>query len=281
MSIIGNPVMAGDRRAYLLFSSPTANFSLVPGDGTVAGKDGILEYSLDGIHWGEWDELTPLSSALRNDIYILMIRGTGNTVITGSGAGTATHGWHFTGSDISVEGNIASLLDWRTVANGYLPEIGVGAFRVLFGHQTSAPGSAIKYAHKLFLPYLTIPNEGYQSLLQAQTSLISIPAFPATTIGELSYRSVFQACSALEVMPYLPVTAFPPSCFYQMFKDCSSLMISATKTGGYQYPVRFPPLGTGAVDTDSFTNMFQNTGGTFTGTPDVNVTYYTTNPLVQ
>ena len=35
-----------------------------------------------------------------------------------------------------------------------------------------------------------------------------------------------------------------------------------------------PSSGTGTTGTNALTNMFTDTGGTFTGTPEINITYY-------
>jgi hypothetical protein len=57
-----------------------------------------------------------------------------------------------------------------------------------------------------------------------------------------------------------------------MFNLCSSLKLSRT-AGLYSY--RIPAVGSGSVGNDSLTDMFSGTGGTFTGTPAINTTYYT------
>lgn len=43
----------------------------------------------------------------------------------------------------------------------------------------------------------------------------------------------------------------------------------------YQYAYRIPTLGTGATANRALNGMFTNTGGTFTGTPAIDTTYYT------
>ena len=56
--------------------------------------------------------------------------------------------------------------------------------------------------------------------------------------------------------------------------------MSQTKTGTYQTAYRIPTSGTGTTATYALNNMFKNTGGTFTGTPTINTTYYTSNIVV-
>jgi len=96
---------------FLILESPST-FTLTPGDGTVAGKDGTLEYSTNGETWTEWDELTVLTAGAFHDKYVLYLRGTGNTTLTGTSGSVGEKGWHLAGSNISVKGNIATLLDW-------------------------------------------------------------------------------------------------------------------------------------------------------------------------
>ena len=59
-----------------------------------------------------------------------------------------------------------------------------------------------------------------------------------------------------------------------MFSGCTSLKLSSTKTGEYTQEYRIPSSGTGTTATDALTDMFTSTGGTFTGTPAINTTYY-------
>ena len=58
-----------------------------------------------------------------------------------------------------------------------------------------------------------------------------------------------------------------------MFNGCTSLKLSSTQTEEYTVAYRIPANGTGTT-LNAMTNMFSNTGGTFTGTPDINTTYY-------
>lgn len=65
-----------------------------------------------------------------------------------------------------------------------------------------------------------------------------------------------------------------------MFSGCTNIKLSTTKTGEYQTAYRIPISGTGMTTTDTLTSMFTGTGGTFTGTPEINTTYYTSNTVV-
>lgn len=59
-----------------------------------------------------------------------------------------------------------------------------------------------------------------------------------------------------------------------MFRGCTSLKLSSSKTEEYTQEYRIPSSGAGTTATDALTDMFTSTGGTFTGTPEINTTYY-------
>lgn len=59
-----------------------------------------------------------------------------------------------------------------------------------------------------------------------------------------------------------------------MFSGCTSLKLSSTKTDEYTQEYRIPSSGDGTTETNALTDTFTFTGGTFTGTPSINTTYY-------
>ena len=59
-----------------------------------------------------------------------------------------------------------------------------------------------------------------------------------------------------------------------MFTGCTSLKLSTTKTEEYTQEYRIPYSGNGEVAEKALYSMFTSTGGTFTGTPEINKTYY-------
>ena len=276
--------------AYLTFSSES-EFTLNVYD-SAKHWNGTLEYSTDAQNWTEWDGTTTLSSSGG----ILNLRGTGNTVITG---GDLFSRWKFTGTRISCTGNIENLLDYATVAGGAHPAMQAFCYYYMFygcTSLTSAPAlpattlSNSCYSHMFYgcssltsapaLPATTLSNYCYSSMFQGCTSLTSAPALPATTLMSSCYSDMFRGCTSLTSAPALPATTLSDHCYYSMFAYCASLKLSSTQTGGYSYAYRIPSSGTGIAAGDSLTRMFNNTGGTFTGTPTINTTYYTTNPPV-
>ena len=127
------------------------------------------------------------------------------------------------------------------------------------------------------LPATTLANDCYYYMFHDCTSLTKAPALPATTLAKNCYYGMFSGCTSLTQAPALPATTLANSCYYRMFEKCTSLKLSSTQTGEYTREYRIPTTGTGTTATEALTNMFRNTGGTFTGTPEINTTYYLSN----
>ena len=85
---------------------------------------------------------------------------------------------------------------------------------------------------------------------------------------------MFQGCTSLTQAPALPATTLADYCYFSMFQGCTSLKLSSTKTDGYMQEYRIPSSGEGVTATDALKDMFSSTGGTFTGIPSINTTYY-------
>lgn len=224
---------------YLTFSSPNS-FTLAVNDAT-KHWDGTLEYSTDTSAWSTWDGTNTLSSATSGSDNVLYLRGTGNTKITGSGTNRR---WVLTGSNIACIGNIENLLDYATVESGSHP---------------------------------TMSGYCYGNMFYGCTSLTKAPSLPATTLGEYCYANMFDGCTSLTQAPALPATTLKAYCYYRMFQGCTSLKLSSTKTGEYTQKYRIPSSGTGATAQNALLYMFASTGGTFTGNPEINTTYYLSN----
>lgn len=63
-----------------------------------------------------------------------------------------------------------------------------------------------------------------------------------------------------------------------MFQGCVNIMLSETEDSTYKYEFRIPALGT--AQGSNVGSMFASTGGSWKGTPSVNTTYYTNNPII-
>ena len=302
---------------YLTFSSPSS-FTLAVKDAT-KHWDGTLEYSMDTSTWATWDGTNTLSSATSGSDNVLYLRGTGNTVITGS---SSNRRWVLTGSDIACIGNIENLLDYATVESGAHPTMSGYCYGNMFYHCTSLtkapslPATTLNeycYANMFAgctgltqapaLPATTLDEYCYYGMLDGCTSLTKAPSLPATTLANNCYAYMFYNCTSLTQSPALHATMLASGCYYSMFYSCTSLTqvpalsattlanhcysymfygctglkLSSTQTGEYMQKYRIPSSGTGATATNALTDMFTSTGGTFTGTPSINTTYYLSN----
>ena len=150
------------------------------------------------------------------------------------------------------------------------------------------------------LPATTLAQSCYESMFQGCTALIQVPELSATTLAENCYQYMFAGCTALTQAPALPATTMAVGCYYfmfsnctsltqapalpattladycyrNMFNGCTSLKLSSTQTGEYTQEYRIPSSGTGTTASNALATMFSSTGGTFTGTPTINTTYY-------
>ena len=301
-------------KSYLTFSSPNS-FTLVVNDAT-KHWDGTLEYFSSDKTWTVWDGTTTLSAIADDGEYVLYLRGTGNTVITGS---SENYRWILTGSDIKCIGNIENLLDYSTIASGEHPTMASHCYYHMFYGCTSltqapelpamtlvdycyysmfcdctsltqAPAlPATTLANNCYyhmfrgctaltqvpeLPATTLANYCYRGMFYNCTSLTKAPALPATTLANGCYMAMFYGCTSLAQAPALPATTLASRCYYGMFHGCTNLKLSSTRTGEYTQEYRIPSSGEGVAVSSALSSMFMSTGGTFTGTPEINTTYY-------
>lgn len=130
------------------------------------------------------------------------------------------------------------------------------------------------------LPATTLAGECYEGMFSKCTSLVSVPEnlLPATSLEVLCYANMFYNCMSLINIPNLPATTLANKCYFYMFRNCTGIKISETQTSDYTIPFRIPINGTGTSATDALSQMFTGTSGTFTGTPDINTTYYLWTP---
>ena len=124
------------------------------------------------------------------------------------------------------------------------------------------------------LPATTLANNCYTGMFSGCTSLTQAPELPATTLAVECYMSMFSGCTSLTQVPELPATTLAVSCYWSMFYSCTSLKLSLTKTDKYIQEYRIPSSGKGVTATGALNTMFEFTGGTFTGAPQINRTYY-------
>ena len=127
------------------------------------------------------------------------------------------------------------------------------------------------------LPATTLADYCYNDMFYSCTSLTQAPALPATTLKNYCYQGMFYDCTSLTQVPALSATKLKNYCYRYMFQGCSKIKLSSTQTDEYTQEYRIPSSGTGTTATNALTYMFISTGGTFTGTPAINTTYYLSN----
>ena len=281
--------------ATLKFSSPSS-FSLKTVNG-YKNWDGTLQYSTNLTSWTAWSGTTTLNAAQNGSEYLLYLRGTGNSVISGEGVEVVDQGWRLTGSNISCSGNVESLLNYETVAAGEHPSMGDYCYACLFADCTSLasapelPATTLTdgcYEYMFYgctslttppeLPATTLTEWCYDGMFEGCTGLTTAPELPATTLAIYCYSDMFSGCTSLTTAPELPATTLAEYCYESMFEGCTSLKLSATEAGAYTIPYRVPSVGDGTTANYALRDMFTGTGGTFTGTPSINTTYYLLNP---
>ena len=299
--------------SYLTFSS--SNSFTLSTEKNKKTWDGTLEYFASDETWTIWNGVNAISAESNGAAYVLYLRGTGNTVMTGYSYSS----WQLDGSDIACIGNIETLLDYATVESGQHPTMGNACYYDIFSDCTSLthapylPATTLSsvcyygmfsgctsltrapelpattladscYGYMFSrctgltqapkLPATTLANECYYRMFKDCTSLTRAPELPATTLADFCYEQMFLECTSLTQVPELPATTLAYSCYSVMFLGCTSLKLSETRTGEYTQEYRIPSSGDGTHATFDLNRMFESTGGTFTGTPKINTTYY-------
>ena len=259
-------------------------------EGSAKTWNGALYYSTDTTTWSEWDGTTAITSKQHGGEQRLYMRGSGNLVITDS----LTASWALTGNNIRCEGNIETLLDYETVVHGQHPPMGSGCYEIMFYDCTSltkapelpATSLADWCYHAMFarctgltkapeLPATSLTEACYASMFDGCASLTQAPELPATTLMTQCYSRMFRGCASLTQVPELPAINLAMACYREMFGSCTSIKLSQNRTEEYPTEYRIPSVGAGVNDAFfSLSFMFDGTGGTFAGTPEINTTYY-------
>jgi hypothetical protein len=131
------------------------------------------------------------------------------------------------------------------------------------------------------LPATNLASDCYASMFYWCTALTTCPSLPATTLYSYCYSAMFYWCTSLTTLPKLPATTLPRICYQQMFRNCTNIKLSTSQTWNYQTAYRIPTTWTGTLEnTNALYDVFTNTWWTFTWTPSINTTYYTSNTLV-
>jgi len=130
------------------------------------------------------------------------------------------------------------------------------------------------------LPATTLAQRCYYEMFKYCRSLTKVSELPATTLAYECYYGMFSECASLTKLLKLPATKLASGCYGYMFSGCKKIKISTTQSAEYPYEYRIPNAGTGTAAGSALSGMFSGTGGTITGTPTINSTYYTSNEVV-
>lgn len=242
--------------------------------------DRTLEWSTDHNTWTTLTGTEVMQSVDKK----LYLRGKGNTTFFDRTNWVGVQ-WVLSAKADCI-GNIQTLLDWENPPTSISKN---NCYLDLFANctnLTSAPE----------LPAMTLAMYCYQSIFENCTNLIKAPeVLPATTLAAACYQRMFSGCISLTNAPKLPAATLAGSCYGQMFSGCTSLTtapeLPATTLANGCYDRMFNGCANlkvnitsgnkiftcpSTIPSNAVQYMFDNTGGTFTGTPTAGNTYYYT-----
>jgi len=273
----------------LCFTANTANSTV-----QLTNPNGAAEQSLEtSTNWISWSSYTIWDTITLTNIWDKIYWRNTSTTNTGFCQNGKPYQFVMTGS-ISASGDVTSLINknWTDTLSYY-------CFYHLFYECTSlttAPSLPVttvwigccadmfQWCTALTtcpeLKATTLAQECYTSMFYWCTSLTTCPSLPATTLDYYCYNSMFKWCTSLTALPKLPATTLPSYCYQGMFFWCSNIKLSTSNSWIYTTAYRIPTTWTGSVWSDSMYSMFTSTGWTFTWTPSINTTYYTSNTVV-
>lgn len=243
---------------YVLFEANN-DFSLILNG---VAFDGHFEFSDDG---REWNEVTKNEYVrVKSKDGKLFFRGKGNRYFKNIGRYDSVFGLGTKDDkEITVSGNILSLIDYETVEKGKEPVMGGGAFFGLFS------GLPIIDASCLILPSLELSENCYSCMFERCDKLVKPPKLPATKLAKCCYSGMFYDCERLEYAPELLATELADCCYSGMFRGCKSLKdapaLPATKLAEWCYESMFwdcislkeaPELPAKTLATHCYESMF-------------------------
>lgn len=251
--MIFNTTLAGGTKAkadgFLLFTSPS-QFGIQLLD---ANWDGRLEWSTDKENWKTVTKEAFYTFGIDfetpnyGDLFAIYLRGSGNTSLgkydyKGNVPSGRTNFFLEGNSYFDCSGNFYALLDWKIAETGLFPVMGWSCFF---------------------------------SLLSGNKKLRSVPSLSAPTLSPSCYNTMFKGCVRLTSLPKLPASTIPNGAYGNMFEGCTRIVLSETQSDEFPTPYQIPFEGEAeTVEDYALASMFDNTGGSFTGTPEPNTTYY-------
>ena len=121
----------------------------------------------------------------------------------------------------------------------------------------------------------TLTESCYEGMFYGCTALTAtVNLSSVTAVNKKSCKDMFYGCVKIATPTNLSALTLADNCYDSMYYGCTALKISDVKTSQYQIPYRIPTEGTGVNATQSTYQMFTNTSGRWSGTPDINKIYY-------
>ena len=242
------------------------------GSGTTYNADDIYTVNADLTLYAVWDLFALKFSSDGNFTLSIDSKNWDGTVYYSVNNGASWSTWN--GSQLSGTANQPIYMRGK---NNTSFTLGDARFSFNGKYCTGNIETLLDYEKVINNEPITMRYYCYSGLFYNCTELIVAPRLPATVLSDRCYQFMFENCTSLTTIPKLPAVELKEYCYYRMFKGCTSLKLSTTQTGDYQCTFRMPTngTGTGTTATDALTDMFANTGGTFTGTPSLNTIYYT------
>lgn len=242
--------------------------------------DNIMEYSTDGVLWVLW----PKGEYVYAEDGVFYLRGTGNTQISNNYITKPYYKRQFRIDsypepgypDIKVSGSLDALIDYETVMRGdrvSAASLNNYCFSNLFD-------SCLWLRDVSQLTFNLWPSQACWSEMFVGCSELEKPP-NLSHIESTAWRCfnhAFRGCTRLDTLPRLTAKVLETSCYQYMFYDCSAIKLSAEQGGEYQYPYRIPMYENGELAPGGgamTAQMFEGTGGSYTGPVNINTTYYT------
>lgn len=282
-AITGGNLVASQNADCLTFTGESSDFTL---QATRKCWSGTLEWSTDHTTWTTLTGTEAMQSVNKK----LYLRGKGNTAFVEYGEDGAENTgvvWRLS-ARTKCYGNIQTLLDWETPPTNVDSECYLKMFYGC-GNLITAPElpatTLSDDCYKMMfdgctglvaapeLPATTVAYGCYRAMFADCTNLITAPELPATTVESHCYMSMFSGCTALTSAPELPATTLKHYCYYYMFSGCRALKINESSGNKIFTYSTAPEEGLNPIEVSG---MFNNTGGSFTGTPKLGNTYYWT-----
>lgn len=253
-----------DKNDYLCFTANTANSSVTLRK-TWTPTAVTLETSIDKSTWATYTFWTAITlSNVWDKVYWR------NTSETNTWFGTSASDYYSFSMSWSI--------DWSWDVNYLINKNSISILDYYWFYWLFEWAAALKKPPKL--PATQVRWWAYQNMFM-WTWITEAPEIPVTTIeGTTNFFRMFYYCSSLAQLPKLYVTTLSDQSCYQMFSNCSKIKLSTTQTWEYQTEYRIPYTWTWTSGYQSLANMFTSTWWTFTWTPSINTTYYTSNTVV-